>query len=379
MPLTLGIVTHKIVKGDGQGRVNYEIALEALRQGHELILIATTIAPDLKNQVQVTFFPISTQGWPTSFGKNFAFAWKSAWQLKRQHQKIDVVLVNGAITWGGSDLNIAHFVHSSWLASPFHTSRIRRDLYGAYQWLYTMLNAKWEKQAFRDSKTIIAVSNQVRQDLISIGISEETIQVIYNGVDTEEFQPGAIERVSLGLPNNVFLALFAGDIRTPRKNLETILKALVNVPDLHLAVAGSTDRSPYPLIAEKLGLSDRVYFLGQRNDMPDLMKASDLFVFPSRYETFGLVILEALASGLPVITAKTVGASELINPKCGYVMSDVESSTELSAILQSITKRGEHLKLLGSSAQKLARQFTWRKMSKSYLDILLSLNQQEPS
>ena len=102
------------------------------------------------------------------------------------------------------------FVHSGWLKSPAHISRTRRDLYGAYQWLYTALNARWEKQAFRQAKSIVAVSENIKQQLVDIGVPKERIQVILNGVDLQEFSSGHADRSKLGLPEDVSLALFCG-------------------------------------------------------------------------------------------------------------------------------------------------------------------------
>ena len=90
--------------------------------------------------------------------------------------------------------------------------------------------------------------------MVNIGVSRSQIRVILNGVDTEEFSPGEASRQKLGLPENVPLAMFAGDIRTPRKNLDTVLRALVKVPDLHLAVVGNPEGSPFPKLAASLGL-----------------------------------------------------------------------------------------------------------------------------
>ena len=135
-------------------------------------------------------------------------------------------------------------------------SRNRRDFYGFYQWLFTAFNARWEKQAFQKAQVVVAVSEKVAHELVKIGVPRSRIRVIINGVDLDEFTPGESNRQKLGLPENVTLALFAGDIRTPRKNLDTVLHALVKVPDLHLVVVGHTQNSPFPQLAASLGLSN---------------------------------------------------------------------------------------------------------------------------
>src|SRR5690606_25250574 len=110
-----------------------------------------------------------------------------------------------------------------------------------------------------------------------------------------------------GLPDAVPLALFVGDIQSSIKNLDAGLAALVQVPGLHLAVAGRIGTSPYPAMAEGLGVQDRVHFLDFRSDIADLMRAADFFVLVSRRDSCPLVLIEAVSSGLPVVTARTVG------------------------------------------------------------------------
>jgi hypothetical protein len=61
--------------------------------------------------------------------------------------------------------------------------RLRRDFYGAYQWIYTVLNAQWEKKAFRQAQVVVAVSEKIAKELIDIGVPKERIRVILNGVD----------------------------------------------------------------------------------------------------------------------------------------------------------------------------------------------------
>ena len=143
--MRIALVTHKVLKGDGQGRVNYEIARAVLRRGHQVFLVASQIAAELDAHPSVSWVRIPVARWPTELLRNQIFAWHSSRWLRRHSHQLDVIHVNGFITWAASDVNAAHFVHSTWLRSPVHTARLRRDFYGGYQWLYTALNARLEK------------------------------------------------------------------------------------------------------------------------------------------------------------------------------------------------------------------------------------------
>jgi glycosyltransferase involved in cell wall biosynthesis len=368
--MKLCIVTHKVLKGDGQGRVNYEVASEAIRRGHQLTLLASDVSPDLLQSSLVRWVPISVRGLPTELLKNIVFSQKSASWLRQHPHEFDVIKVNGAITSAQSDINAVHFVHSSWLRSPFHVWQQRRDLYGVYQWLYTALNAHWEKAAFDRAKLVVAVSEKIKQEILELGIPADRIRVIANGVDLEEFAPGHLDRGQLGLPENVPLALFVGDIRISRKNLDTILQALVDVPQLHLAVAGAADgRHFYPQLAQTLGVDRRVHFLGFRSDVAALMRSADMFVFPSRYEAFSLVLLEAMASQLPVITATSAGGAEIITPECGFVLTDPNDVTALSSAMNHLAKEPEARHSMGKAARLLVEQYSWTNMARRYLEI----------
>ena len=345
--MRIALVTHKVLKGDGQGRVNYEIVSAALRRGHEVVLVASQIAPELNSHPSVLWIRIPVARWPTELLRNQVFAWRSFRWLRKHGRQLDLIHVNGFITWAASDVNAAHFVHGTWLRSPMHTARLRRDFYGGYQWLYTALNARLERIAYRRAKVVVAVSGKIRNELTEIRVPSERVRVIENGVDLQEFHPGPADRRELGLPEGVPLALFVGDIRTPRKNLDTVLNSSVGVPGLHLAVVGSTAGSPYPQMARQLGLSARVHFLGYRRDVSQLMRAADLFVFPSRYEACSLVLLEAMASGLPVVTAVTAGATDLVGAECGIILDDPNEVDTLAGALERLARPTNSVSLVG--------------------------------
>ncbi|MGF1676557.1 MAG: glycosyltransferase family 4 protein [Rivularia sp. (in: cyanobacteria)] len=382
--MKLCIITHSLIKGDGQGRVNYEVAWEAINRGHHLTVLASKIAPELEKHHQVDWVPISVTGLPTELIRNIKFAFASNKWLQKHRNQLDLIKTNGAITWAKSDVNAVHFVHNSWLKfSSLQTTPApnrnnlnpRLFLYNFYQWFYTKLNARWEKSAFDNAKVVVAVSDQVAEDLREIGVPQDAIRVISNGVDIEEFSPGnGASRETWNLPTGVPLAMFAGDIRLPRKNLDTVLRALVQVSDLHLAVVGVIDGSPYPQLAASLGISERVHFLGFRRDVPSIMKVVDLFVFPSRYEPFGLVVTEAMATGIPVITAKCTGAAFLVTPEAGIVLSDPDDSKALALSMQKLSTNPDLRIKMGQTARAIAIQHTWKNMAQQYVDLFEEMN-----
>ena len=365
----IGIVTHTLGFGDGQGRVNYEIAAAALDRGHRVTALASTVDAALAARNGLTWVRIDVDGWPSALLRNQVFAWRTTRWLRQHRARLDVVLANGAITWAPADVNAAHFVHTAWLRSPVHTARLQHGLRAGYQRLYTALNARWERHAFRQARTVVAVSDRVRSELLDAGVPEWRIAVIPNGVDLDEFAPGPADRTALGLPDDVPLALFVGDLQTPRKNLDTVLRALRHTPALHLAVVGRRADSPYPALAERLGLSARVRFLGFRTDVPALMRAADLCACPSRYEPFSLVLLEALASGCPVVTASPVGAATLLQDDCGIVVNDPEDASALAQAFAAVLDAPDP-HALRRSARRVAESHSWAQMADAYLHLL---------
>ncbi len=367
--MKLCIVTPAVIKGDGQGRANYEIVHEAIRRGHHLTLVAHRVADELLQspQIQWVHFPIPKL--PTALFKEIYFAWCSATWLRQHRQDFDLVQSYGSVTFGRSDVNTAQFVHTSWLQSPVHLSKYSKSLYGFYHWLHSALNATWERQSFREARAVIAVSEGIRRELLNLGVSDDRIHVILNGVDTQEFTPKPIDRTSLGLPPDKTLALFAGDIKTNRKNLDTVLKSLAKVLDLELVVVGRLEGSPYPALAKVLGIDDRVHFLGFRTDLPQIMRGVDLFVFPSRYEPFGMVVAEAMASGLPVITASSTGAAEIVTQDCGIVVSDPENVDALAEALQTLASDRSRREQMGRVGRTIAQGHDWSTKATQYINL----------
>jgi glycosyltransferase involved in cell wall biosynthesis len=365
--MRIGIVTRRIGRNDGQGRVNMEVAREALRRGHAVRLFCEHADAEIiaAGAEMVSLKPPALL--PSRLLRDQLFACRSTACLAG----CDAVLGNGFSTWASTHVNAVHFVHRAWLASPHHPWRQHQDARSLYARLYAGANARLERGAFRRARKIVAVSQKLRADLLAGGVPDTRITTILNGVDTAEYTPGEANRAALGLPEAVDLALFAGDLRTSRKNLDTVLRALAHGPrSLHLAVAGRHEGTSWPSMAAALGLADRVTFLGFRTDMPALMRTADCFVFPSRYEACSLVLLEALASGTPVITAASAGGAEIVTPDAGIVLADSEDAAALAAALRTLLENAPRRAAMREAARKIAEQHGWQAMARKYLALL---------
>jgi glycosyltransferase involved in cell wall biosynthesis len=342
------IVTHAFVINDGQGRVNYEIVRAALAAGHSVTLVGSQAAPALLALPRVRFVQIPASRLPTRLLQYQMFALKSALWIRRHRAEFDVIHVNGFITWARADVNTVHFVHDGWYRCGFYPFRIRDGAYPAYQVLYTRLNAWCEKRALRRARVVVPVSLKVAAEVRSLGIGDERMQVIHNGVDVTEFAPGAAERARFGLPEAPFMLLFAGDLRLSRKNLDAVLRALVSMPPhVHLAVAGALRNSPYPALAQTLGVAERVHFVEFVKDMPALMRSVDAFV----------------------VTAATAGGAEVIDDDCGVVLGSPEDVAGLAAAVTRLASDPAYAGAMGRAARERAQTLSWQNMATRYLSL----------
>jgi len=367
--LQIALVTPAIARGDGQGRVNYEIAKRAADSGHRVTVVTTRVDSDIEENENIHVVKWNLQRIPSSLIRSQIASVLVGWWLRRNRRSFDIVHVNGSFSLEPSEVNTSHFVHTAWLQSPVHTSRLRRGVAAAYYRLLTSLHAFQERIAYHRAATVVAVSSQVRNEIVALGIETRDIVVIHNGVDVDEFCPGDSNRAAYGLPEGKFLIMFAGDMKTPRKNLDSVLKAIVSLPNVHVVAVGSLESNPYPSMARELGIEERAHFLGFRRDIPAIMRSVDAFVFPSRYEACSLVLLEALASGLPVITAATAGGSEIVKEAGGIVIDDPERVDLLEVAITELLEDSTGLARRGAESRQTALRYSWEVMAAKYLDL----------
>jgi UDP-glucose:(heptosyl)LPS alpha-1,3-glucosyltransferase len=227
----------------------------------------------------------------------------------------------------------------------------------------------------RGIQAIIAISEMVKQDMLRwYRIPEERITVVYNGVDVEHFHPrnrkyrGEIRRRH-GIGNEPVILFVSNNFRM--KGLGFLIKALAhikreNVPPFKLLVLGRDLQNSYLRLTRRMGVSNEVIFAGSTNEPEKYYGASDLLVHPTFYDACSLTVLEALASGLPVITTYSNGASGIMTQgQEGFVISDPRDGESLVEKISLFLNR-EKMEKASIAARRLAESYSlernWREM-----------------
>ena len=215
---------------------------------------------------------------------------------------------------------------------------------------------------YSDPKThYIAISKMVQSHMKEFyQVDESRVHLIYNGIDTSRFSPATEKqrqsaRQQLGLPQDkVVFSLVAHNFKL--KGVKELIEAMVVLKkqrsDFLFAIAGNGKRQAFEQQARKSGVEQHIKFLGAL-DKPELVyTASDVYVQPTWYDPCSLVVLEALAAGLPTITSSFNGAGELIEQGIeGFVISRPDNTEELSSALLELFDEQKR-KEMGLAARK---------------------------
>jgi UDP-glucose:(heptosyl)LPS alpha-1,3-glucosyltransferase len=203
----------------------------------------------------------------------------------------------------------------------------------------------------------------VRQDIAVCYNRRDRAEVVYHGVDVELFHPNPRDlirgrvRQELGLGEDDFAFLVVGDLR---KGAEVAIEALNQTPGARLVLVSRTCPDAYRRKAEEAGVGNRVHFRGPTDAIQAYYAAADALAFPTPYDAFGMVISEAMASGLPVITTREAGAAELIDDgRNALLMSDPSDAGQLAALMSRLMVDRSLCQSLGSQAREGIQSRTW--------------------
>jgi glycosyltransferase involved in cell wall biosynthesis len=303
-----------------------------------------------------------------------------AWDRRAHGLRFDLVLSPG-INCLDADVVIVHalFHRLREVAAEDHADgakpgALRRLHRRAY---YALLSAL-ERRIYADPNISLAVVSERSATHLENYFHRRDVRVIPNGVDTEQFSPSArlalrsAARLRREIQENDFVLLLIGN-DWHVKGLETVLRAVSTLRDLAILVIAAGDDSPesFRELAKSLGIPERCRFEPSRGEVLDFYAAADLYVSPSREDSFGLPIAEAMACGLPVITSRCAGVADLIHDGAdGFILRQIDDVDGLVEVLQRLHADAGLRENVGAAAAKAALQWTWDRNASDIWELL---------
>lgn len=217
--------------------------------------------------------------------------------------------------------------------------------------------------------TPVALTKEIQESIVQrYRISEEKVPIIYNGIDLSKCKKKKAYNIDHKL-TFLHIGRFA-DVKNHKMLIDAFSNYIKKVPDSELLLIGDG-----PLMEEikykvqKLNLTDKIHFLGQKSDVFSYLNLADAFIFPSIYEGMPMTLIEAMGTGLPIIATNVGGIPSMIKNNYNGILvkceiDDIEKAMER---VMDLTLREK----LGSNALKTSAKFSSVNMAKSYMDIYL--------
>ncbi len=335
----------------GIGRYSLELSKALIKQSHEVRLHT----PYKENGDDVLFH--ETYDWISKI------RYKS---LRDLHPYLLPYFIAAQILGQRSDVYHAHWFMAGLGLLKAHKKRVvvtMHDVSLLHEKEKTGKFTNYYEKSLNSFKTkelpIIVVSNQAKVDALQYaGLSESQVHAIPNGINFEQFFP-----LEKSADEDIFKIVYAGGL-SPRKNLTLLLEACKILEDrkidYKLEIAGNhPDATPYPHLAQSLNLK-HVHFVGFIPDeqMNAFYNAADLMVYTSKYEGFGFAPLEAMASGVPVISTKGGSLDEISGGGAHMISDDPE---ELATAIQHYISSENDRSVLAAKGNLWVQQYTWDK------------------
>jgi len=257
------------------------------------------------------------------------------------------------------ELTASRLPKYSWLLGPKKFS---------YLFLYR-LTSRWVSG-------FIAVSDDVKKAMVQIiGPIGDKVTVICNGVDTQKYRQTvdkAFVRNQLGLEADTRLIALVATLKE-QKGHRYLIRALASIvpqhPDLHVLFIGDGElKEELQDQVNRLNLGGHIHFLGNRHDVPELLAASDLFVLPSLWEGLSMALLEAMATGLPVVASKLSGTVQVITPNESGILVPPGDTRQLVQAIEQLLNDPTLAQAMGTAARRrVAEEFSAQKQANEHL------------
>jgi len=358
----------------GAGVYVYNLAKELVKLGHEVHVI-TRKAPECERESVEEGVFIHRVGF---LNKPFLAAVSFWFSLRKDFSSIeklaggfDIVHGNGLsafslspkVVSAPSVITIHHLTRTTRKALKTNLLGRVRNIRGE-----TGISSLIEPLCIRRADRIIADSEFTKRDIVkTYNLPENSVEIICLGVHPDKYAFSEEEknkvRTALGI-NSQPMILFVGNL-VPRKGIDILLRALPQVlreMEVKLVLAGSGNQQDYQRLAQALGIPDKLSFLGC---VPDdtlrlLYSSCDLFVLPSRLEGFGLVIIEAMAAGKPVVATAVGSIPELIEPGQNGILVEAGDEGKLASAIVKVLSDKSLARVIGENNIKKARErYSW--------------------
>lgn len=236
------------------------------------------------------------------------------------------------------------------------------------------LGGYYKIKNFSNTDYFTTITPDIKRHLVEHGIAPEKIRHINNFAETETIE-APVNRADYGVPEGAPLFLALGRLHTS-KAFDTLIKAAKDVDGAYIWIAGEgPDHTELQALIEELGLQNRVKLLGWRSDRAALFKAADFCIFPSRYEPFGTVFVQAWANKTPLITTDSQGPKQFVRHEEDGLITPID---DVQAMSKSMTRMISDTKFAEKCAEngytRYINEFTKETAVKHYLDFFIEIS-----
>jgi UDP-glucose:(heptosyl)LPS alpha-1,3-glucosyltransferase len=226
-----------------------------------------------------------------------------------------------------------------------------------------------ERYQFRPDRyeLALAVTDEVARDLREVhAVPADRIEVVPVPIALDDTRDHSV-RERLALEPDDALVLFVGHdfVRKGLADAVSAVAALDSSP--HLAVVGGGDRRDYELLADELGVRDRVHFLGPTDKPEAAFRGADAFLLPTREDVWGTAVIEAMAAGVAVVTTAVAGAAASVRSANAGIVVDDSSVAGLSAAVAAVLASPQRAREMGARGREAAARFTLERVSAQVL------------
>lgn len=287
------------------------------------------------------------------------------------HERPDVVWCVAAGVVGFAGRLFASILRTPIIIISLHGREERGRLMDWPNWLITRFT----------TDKVVTTSQAMRDALRQEGIPEHLLAVINNGIDVDRFAPpddrATYKQNLLQIdPHRPVIGTAASLV--PRKAQHIFLKAARHIleacPEALFVLAGEgSSRSELEALSRQLRIEEHVRFLGLRKDIPELLRALDVFVLTSAYEPFGNVVIEAMASGLPLVCTAVDGVPELVTEDTGMLVSAGDDEAVAKAVIELVHDPARRQAMGQVGRRRAVEHFSLETMMRKREALLLEL------